>query len=147
MLILYSSPSILLVYPKWDMGRKNFKYFLHNSVLSTCSKQDTIKIWNKIKTKQHKPLACPPIRPTPCMCAVASVVSNSGTLWTTARQAPLSMGFSRQENWSGLPFLPPGNLPDPGIELRSPVLQANYLLFEPRGTPICIGKGDFYSVY
>ena len=38
------------------------------------------------------------------------------TLWTLAHQAPLSMGFSRQEYWSGLPFPPPGNLPDPGIQ-------------------------------
>ena len=42
-----------------------------------------------------------------------SVVSNSATLWTVAPQAPLSMGFSRQEYWSGLPFPSPGDLPDP----------------------------------
>ena len=77
---------------------------------------------------------------------ICSVVSNSVTTWTIAHQAPLSMEFSRQKR-SGLPFLPPGDLPDPGIELGSPVLQANSLLFEPPGTPICIGKGDFYSVY
>ena len=41
------------------------------------------------------------------------------TLWTIARQAPLSMGFFRHEYWSGLPCPPPGNLPDPGIEPRS----------------------------
>ena len=41
------------------------------------------------------------------------------TLWTVARQAPLSMGFSRQERWSGLPFPSPGDLPNPEIELRS----------------------------
>ena len=40
--------------------------------------------------------------------------------WTVARQAPLSMGFSRQEDWSGLPFPSPGDLPDTGIEPRSP---------------------------
>ena len=40
-------------------------------------------------------------------------------LWTIVRQAPLSMGFSRQEYWSGLPFPSPGDLPDPGIEPRS----------------------------
>ena len=38
------------------------------------------------------------------------------TTWTVARQAPLSMGFSRQEHWGGLPFPSPGDLPDPGIE-------------------------------
>ena len=41
------------------------------------------------------------------------------TLWTAAHQAPISMGFSRQEHWSGLPFPPPGDLPDPGIQTES----------------------------
>ena len=49
------------------------------------------------------------------------------TPWTTAHQAPLSIGFCRQEYWSGLPFLSPWGLPDPGIEPRSPVLQADSL--------------------
>ena len=52
---------------------------------------------------------------------------------TIAYQAPRSMGFSRQECWSGLPFSSPGNLPDPGIEPRSPTLQANALPSEPPG--------------
>ena len=43
--------------------------------------------------------------------------------WTVAHQAPLSVGFSRQKYWSGLPFPSPGGLPDPGIEPRSPALQ------------------------
>ena len=47
------------------------------------------------------------------------------TPWTVACQDPLSMEFSRQEYWSGLPFPPPGDLPDPGIEPRSPALQAD----------------------
>ena len=50
------------------------------------------------------------------------VVSNSETPWTVAHQASPSMGFSRQGYWSGLPFLSPGDLPDPGIEPRSPAL-------------------------
>ena len=57
-----------------------------------------------------------------------SVVSDSFvTPWTAARQAPLSMGFSRQEYWSGLPFPSPGDLPDPGIEPGSPVLAGGFL--------------------
>ena len=47
-----------------------------------------------------------------------------GTLWTVVCQAPLSIGFFRQEYWSGLPFPPPGNLPDPGIEPTPPVSPA-----------------------
>ena len=59
------------------------------------------------------------------------------TPWTVARQAPLSMGFSRQEYWSGLPF-PPGDLPDPGIEPVSPVspaLQVDSLPAGPSSLP------------
>ena len=55
--------------------------------------------------------------------------------WTIACQAPLSMEFSRQEYWSGLPFLSPGDLPDPGIKPRSPVLQTDSLPSEPPGKP------------
>ena len=62
-----------------------------------------------------------------------SRVQLSATPWTVAHQAALSMGFSRQEYWSGLPFFPPGNLPDPGIEPGSPTLQADLLLSEPPG--------------
>ena len=57
------------------------------------------------------------------------------TPWTVAYQAPPSMGFSRQECWSGLPFPSPGDLPDPGIEPGSPTLQADALPSEPRGKP------------
>ena len=57
------------------------------------------------------------------------------TPWTVAHQAPLSMGFSRQEYWSGLPFPSQGDLPDPGIEPRSPALQADALTSEPPGKP------------
>ena len=66
-----------------------------------------------------KPLSCVQLLTTP---------------WTVAYQAPLSMGFSRQEYWSGLPlsFPSPGDLPDPGIEPRSPALQADALPSEPK---------------
>ena len=57
------------------------------------------------------------------------------TPWSVAQQAPLSMGFSRQEYWSRLPFSSPGDLPDPGTELESPALQADSLLNEPPGKP------------
>ena len=64
------------------------------------------------------------------------------TLWTVAHQAPLSMGFSRQEYLSGLPFPSPGDFPDLGIEPRSPALQADALTSESPGKPhiylVCI---------
>ena len=58
------------------------------------------------------------------------------TLWTAACQASLSMKFSRQEYWSGLPCPPPEDLPYPRIEPRSPALQADSLPSEPPGKPI-----------
>ena len=70
-----------------------------------------------------------------CLSLCVSMVSHYScawlfvTLWTLTHQAPLSMGFSRQEYWSGLPFPPPGNLPDPGIEpasLMSPALAGRF---------------------
>ena len=56
-----------------------------------------------------------------------SVVSDSGTLWTIAHQTSPSMAFSRQEYWSAVPFPSPGDLPDPGIKPRSPLLQVDSL--------------------
>ena len=86
-----------------------------------------------------------------------SPVQLLGTPWTVARQAPLSMGFSRQEDWSGLPRPRPGHLPDPGMEpacLLCPALagglfttsttwQVQYLIFKVKGKclPACVGTG------
>ena len=60
---------------------------------------------------------------------MCSVVSDSAAPWTVTHQAPLSMGFSRQEYWNGLPFLTPGDLPNPGIKpasLVSPALAGGF---------------------
>ena len=62
------------------------------------------------------------------------------TPWTVAHQAPLSMGFSKQEYWSGLPFPSPGELPNPGIKPRSPVFQTDALTSEPPGKTL-LGVG------
>ena len=58
------------------------------------------------------------------------------TLWTVAHEAPLSMGFSRQEYWSELPFPSPGDLPNPGIKPESPALQVDALPSELPGKPL-----------
>ena len=58
------------------------------------------------------------------------------TPWTVARQAPPSMGFPRQEYWSGLPFPPPGDLPDPWNEQTSAALAGGFLTTEPPGKSI-----------
>ena len=74
-----------------------------------------------------------------CGCTVCahSVVSISVTPWTVARQAPLSVGFSRQEYWSWWLFPPPGDLPDPGMEMSSPgaVLAGEFFTTVPPGKP------------
>ena len=62
-----------------------------------------------------------------------SCIRLSATLWTVAYQAPPSMGFSRQEYWSGVPFPSPGDLPDPAIEPSSPALQLDTLPLESPG--------------
>ena len=75
-----------------------------------------------------------------CCCFVASVVSDSFvTPWTVAHQTPLSMGFPRQEYWRGFSFPPPGDLPDPETELKSPALAGGFFTTEPLGkrmTPV-----------
>ena len=70
-----------------------------------------------------------------CMLS-CSVISNSLPPWTAAHQAPLSIGLSRQEHWSGMPFPPPGDLPDPGIEPAShvaPALAGRIFTADPSG--------------
>ena len=70
-----------------------------------------------------------------------SGVSDSVTPWTVALQAPLSIGFSWQEYWNGLPFPPPGNLSDPGIKPASPALAGGFFTTEPLGKPLASGCG------
>ena len=67
-------------------------------------------------------------------CLVNKLCLTLVTPWTVAHQTLLSMGFPRQEYWSGLPFLSPEDLPDPEIEARSPALQADSLPAEPPGS-------------
>ena len=67
------------------------------------------------------------------------------TPWTVAYQAPPSMGFSRQECWSGLPFPSPGDLPDPGNKPGSPALCADALPSEPPGKPILTKEARIYN--
>ena len=66
-----------------------------------------------------------------CTVLRRSVVSDSATPWTVARQVPLSMGLLQEEYWSRLPCPPPGDLPNPGTEPRSPALWADSLPTEP----------------
>ena len=70
-------------------------------------------------------------------CSVITIVSDSlWPQWTVARQAPLSLKFSRQEDWNGFPCPPPGGLPNSGIEPMSPALQADSLPLSHKGSPL-----------
>ena len=94
-----------------------------------------------------RPQQSPRVRPPGLLLVTVSVHVKSlshvqlfVTPWTLARQAPLSMGFFRQECWSGLPFPSPGDLPDPGIEPASPALTGGFFTTEPPGKPPVVGK-------
>ena len=71
----------------------------------------------------------------PAYVLTHSVMSDSVTSWTAAHQVPLSVGFSRQEYWSRLPFPSPGDFPDPGIKAISSALAGRFLITEPPGKP------------
>ena len=87
----------------------------------------------------------------PLCCAVLSHAQLFATPWTGARQGPLSMEFSRQEYWSGLPFPSPGDLPNPGIKpmsLGAPVLAGRFFTTVPPGKPQATnpsGSRSFFS--
>ena len=85
-----------------------------------------------LDSKEMKPIL-KKINPEYSFCSVKSLsrVRLFATPWTVAYQTPPSIGFSRQEYWSGLPFPSPGDLPDPGIEPGSPEFQADALTSEP----------------
>ena len=70
-----------------------------------------------------------------CVLNLFSCVRLFVILWTVACQVPLTMGFSRQEYWSGLPCPPPGDLPDPGVKPSSPALQVDSLPLSHRESP------------
>ena len=82
-----------------------------------------------------------------CVYLSHSVMSDSfATPWTVTHQAPLSMGFFRQESWSGLPFPSPGDLLDPGTELESPILASRFFTTEP-GKPLGIWTDALMYVF
>ena len=100
-------------------------------------------IWERMDACIHVPesLCCLPETITTlvisyaCMLILLSQVQRFATSWTVARQAPLSMGFPRQEYWSGLPSPSSGDLPDPGIKPTSPARGGGFFTQEPPGKP------------
>ena len=96
---------------------------------------DDLEEWDGAWEENSRGRGCAWFGPAPQSC------STLATPWTITHQALLPMGFPRQEYWSELPFLSPGNLSHPGIEPGSPVLQADSLTAEPPG------KREDISVY
>ena len=131
----------LSVGPTWPGGEKKWHFLL---VWFSLYLRQALCSWTGPGVGGHHsqwswPL---PTASLACMLSHFSCVRLCVTLWTLARQVPLSMGLSRQEYWSGLPFPSPGDLPGPGMELRSPKLQADSLPSVPPQKPQIISS-DF----
>ena len=85
--------------------------------------------------------------PRGCLvCCCCLVAKSCLTPWTMAHQAPVSMAFSRQEYWSGLPFPSPGALPDPGAEPASSALAGRFFTVQPPGKPNCLVTVYYNSI-
>ena len=116
-----------------QVGARNYpKPFTHDSSVNT------ITLWGRIYQHSFSDAIVSLLSRISSICVHTQSLQSCLTLvtpWTVALQAPLSVGFSRQEHWSGLPFASPGYLPDPGIEPASPALQADSLPLSHQGSP------------
>ena len=104
-----------------------------------CVNMSQINLLIRMKTKWEENIVSYLTGNTFFLCKkwkLLSCVWLFATLWTITHQAPLSMGFSTQEYWNGLPCSPPGTLPNPGIKPRSPAWQADSFTTEPAGKPL-----------
>ena len=110
---------------------------LQTHVLSWMETQDTEKGWGRhpggCLARAWAPRST--LSTEPLVLVPDNQLCLTVTAWTAAHQAPLSMGFSRQEYWSGVPFTSPGDLPNPEIQAGSPALQADSLPSEPPEKP------------
>ena len=124
---------IIIIIHDYSKYRKIISSWKSNSLNPTDSKKSKWMLGRKWKKSIGK-WNC--IYPWKVKVKSLSHVWLFATPWTVAHQARLSIEFSRQEYWSGLPFPSPGDLPDAGIEPRFPALQADTLPSEPPGKPI-----------
>ena len=150
---------------KWDLGTRKRKPWLESislqnngfnvyisvfwaatppAVSSLCMYNSSLIVFNLQESSINLSWLCLLFSPTvgfyfrACMLSHFNYVWLFATRWTVAHQAPLSMGFSSQEYWSGLPCPPPKDLPDPGIKPECPVaptLQLDFLPLSHRGSP------------
>ena len=143
----------LIFSPVWKSQFKNLEFIMP---FNTSSKWKSVCFFHHKAKSYCAPWTQPAQRTShtsPAGVHACSCVQLSATPWTVARQAPLSMKFSRQEYWSGLPFPSPGYLPNPGITLMSPASPASpgrFFTTEPSGKPVlmevlCQWK-DLYKV-
>ena len=103
-----------------------------NCYCFACVKAQSLKYTKALRLRECLNTVCP------CLSILYRVVcmhACSAIPQAVAHQIPLSMEFSRQEYWNGLPFPPPGDLPNPGIELTSPALAGRFFTTEPPGKP------------
>ena len=109
----------------------------HQASLCITNSQSLLKLMSVelVMPSNHLILCHPLLLLPPIFSSMLSHVQLFVTLWTVTCQAPLSMGFSRQEYQSQLPCLPPGDLPDPGVEPTSPALQVDSLPLSHWGSP------------
>ena len=122
---------ITYAHPLLDV-KSSLRYLMHHKCYVSrcqCTTDSSFAFWNFLIIFSNifyswlvESVSAEPVDTKEYMCPVPSRVQLFAALQTGAHQAPLSMGFSRQEDWSGLPCPPPGDLPDPGIEPRSPAL-------------------------
>ena len=122
-------------------NNENIKGYWRQSPMTVTERSIFFQKVTQVYSNQLKiPTSQIPLQlPHCCCCSLVTLrhVWPLATPWTAAHQAPLSMGFSRQAYWSGVPFSPPGDLPNPGIEPRAPVSPAwhvDYLLMSHLGS-------------
>ena len=121
----------------WEKKFKNKNFLLRNMITAEIG----IMLWNEYFSSERNPWPWRKLRyQISCICvrmlSCFSRVQPFGTLWPVAYQVPLSMGFSRQEYWNGLPFLLPWDLPNPGLKpasLMSPALACGFFTLAPPG--------------
>ena len=130
--IYMTKPRLIIFLQKYFTSR-----FLNSNILSLTVSFFPLSPSSVVPTEPVSPLHCDWQALLPyCPCLVIVKSNSFVTPWTVACQAPLSMEFSRQDYWCGLPFPSPGDLPNPGIEPESTALQADFLPSEPSGRPL-----------
>ena len=137
----YPASRMLLIAVIYFIPQRRFLQFLQGnsfmlSFLIRLNQKIIVSISNFQITNGNESMIFLQALPFECVCTLSgSVVCGSVTPWAIAHQAPLSLGFSRQEHRRGLPFLPPGDLPNPGMEPGSPTLQVDSFLLSCQAIP------------